>query len=267
MTKKDIQISIVILSWNSKSHLKCCLPSILNALDKWKLTCEIYIVDNGSTDGSTGILKKYEKTYEGIIKPIYLESNTGTTYSRNLALKQASGKYIVVMDSDVELNDNVFERLIQVLESNNNVGMVAPRLVYRDGSLQKSTDSFPTFWRKISRYLFLKQIENRENKRPEMENIRKVDYAISAFWLFRKEVLDQVGFLDENIFYAPEDVDYCLRIWKKGYEVLYVPDVSATHHAQETSRNFKINKSMFHHIKGLFYFFRKHNYIFCRPKF
>ncbi|MDH3972744.1 MAG: glycosyltransferase family 2 protein [Deltaproteobacteria bacterium] len=267
MTKNNTQLSLIILSWNSRHHIERCLPSLLSALDKPEVKAEIFIVDNGSTDGSVELLKNYEKDHEGIIKPIYLDSNRGTTYSRNLALKEAAGKYIVIMDSDVELRANIMERLIHVLESEKNAGLVVPRLVYGNGSLQKSTDTFPTLWRKIFRYFFLKKIENREDKKPEEENIRKVDYAISAFWLFRKEVLRDVGFLDEKIFYAPEDVDYCLRLWKKGYEILYVPHLYAVHHAQEISRGFKFNKAMREHIKGLIYYFVKHRYFFQRPKF
>ncbi len=267
MVKKNIQTSIVILSWNSKCHLDRCLSSLLGVLDKSKLSSEIFVVDNGSNDGSVELLENYHRNDKRIIKPVFLGKNAGTTYSRNLALKQAEGKYIVILDSDIELNDDILGRLINVLENNDRAGMVVPKLVYGNGSLQKSTDVFPTFYRKLVRYFFLKQMESRDGKIPEMDNIKKVDYAISAFWLFRREILSDVGFLDEKIFYAPEDVDYCLRLWKKGYEILYVPEVSATHHAQEISRGFKINKAMIEHIKGLFYFFIKHRYFFRRPIF
>lgn len=75
-------------------------------------------------------------------------------------------------------------------------------------------------------------------------------------------VVDKVGLLDENIFYAPEDVDYCLRIWKSGFKIIYDPQVSAVHHAQEISRGFTFNKATVEHIKGLFYYFRKHRCFF-----
>jgi GT2 family glycosyltransferase len=81
----------------------------------------------------------------------------------------------------------------------------------------------------------------------------------------KKEVLKNVGLLDENIFYAPEDVDYCLRIWLAGYKVVYNSEVSAIHHAQEISRGLKINRATINHIKGLAYYFKKHKYILKCP--
>jgi len=92
-----------------------------------------------------------------------------------------------------------------------------------------------------------------------------VDYAISAVWVIKKEVLKIVGLLDENIFYSPEDVDYCLRLWKAGYKIIYEPRVPVIHHTQEISRGFKLNSAMLNHIKGLIYYFRKHGYFLRRP--
>ena len=86
-----------------------------------------------------------------------------------------------------------------------------------------------------------------------------VDYAISAFWLFRGDLIEKVGVLDENIFYSPEDVDYCIRIKKQGYRIVYDPSVHIVHDAQEISRK-KLNKFFFSHLKGLFYLFKKHHY-------
>ena len=95
--------------------------------------------------------------------------------------------------------------------------------------------------------------------------MHKVDYAVSAMWILKKEVFEKVGLLDENIFYAPEDVDYCLRVWLSGFRVIYCQNVSAIHHTQEISRGLTINNATFHHIRGLFYYFWKHRYFLKRP--
>jgi GT2 family glycosyltransferase len=91
---------------------------------------------------------------------------------------------------------------------------------------------------------------------------REVDYAISAFWLMRREVFEKVGPLDERIFYSPEDVDYCLRVWQAGFGVRYEPAVHAVHDAQEISRGFKMAGFTLRHAKGLAYLFLKHRYAF-----
>ena len=261
-----MQISFVILNWNSKQHIQKCINSIIENLNFEKIPYEILIVDNGSTDGSVEIINDYSINFPDIVKPFFLTKNTGTTFSRNLALKKTRGRYIAVIDSDVEIIKGIFEELIQVLLNNERIGIVAPRLVYGNGSLQKSTDNFPTIFSKVYRFFFLKRIEKKEsffcpNK------ICDVEYAISAFWFFNRKLIDIVGLLDEKIFYAPEDVDYCLRVWKQGYRIVYAPNVSAVHNAQEISRGLRINKATIEHVKGLFYFFKKHGYLLNKPTF
>ena len=262
-----MDISFVILTWNSSQHILNCLNSIAISMQRSPFTYEVFIIDNGSTDDSVALINEYKGHHKGILKPIFLDHNTGTTYSRNLAIKQASGKYVVVLDSDVQLNDETLGELVATIEGDDQVGLVAPKLVYGNGLLQKSSDQFPTVWRKLYRYLFLKSIEQNEREVPVEVAPIEIDYAISAFWLIRKEVIENVGLLDENIFYAPEDVDYCLRIWQHGYKILYVPKVYAIHHAQEISRGFRINKATIEHIKGLIYYFGKHRYFFRKPTF
>lgn len=262
-----MDISFVILTWNSSQHIINCLNSITDSMRTSTYTYEVFVIDNGSTDDSVRLINEYDAQHKGILIPILLDHNTGTTYSRNLAITQASGKYIVVLDSDVQLNDNTLDVLVLTLEGDDKVGLVAPKLVYGNGLLQKSYDQFPTVWRKLYRYLFLKTIEKNEREELEEDAPIEIDYAISAFWLIRKDVIDNVGLLDENIFYAPEDVDYCLRIWQHGYKILYVPNVYAIHHAQEISRGFRINKALIEHVKGLIYYFGKHRYLFRKPTF
>lgn len=261
-----MEFSFVILSWNSLEHLKKCLASIDSVLCSKGTQFEVFVVDNGSEDGSVEFLQGKEKKSNSCIKPIYLDHNTGTTYSRNLALKKCQGEYVVVLDSDVELHENTLDILLSEAKNQKQVGMLVPKLLYGSGRLQKSTDYFPTLLRKIVRLVWLKKIEEQEAQEPLSEDIREVDYAISAFWLIPKAVMEKVGLLDEKIFYAPEDVDYCLRIWKKGFRILYVPSAVATHDAQEISRGFKLNKAKLEHIKGLIYFFIKHRYIFRKPR-
>jgi GT2 family glycosyltransferase len=266
-----MDISFILLTWNSERYIKKCLESLLESLSSLSYMTEIFVVENGSTDNTGSLLKIFQSNHPEQIFPIYLKKNTGTTYSRNLALKKAKGRYICIMDSDIEVSSEVFPTLLHTLRENEKIGLAAPRLVYPNGRLQKSTDVFPTIFTKFFRYLFLKAIEQREHNATisaERQNaVREVDYAIAAMWLLKQEVAQQVGLLDEHIFYAPEDVDYCLRIWQAGYSIVYNPTVSCIHHTQEISRGFRINKAMLSHIQGLAYYFKKHRYLFSRPKF
>jgi len=256
-----VDISVVILTWNSGKHIRTCVESTMEDLLHCSLSFEIYVVDNGSMDNTKEILEGLVSNHGDCVKPIYLENNMGTTFSRNLALKKAVGKYICIIDSDAYPKKGCFEQLLSRLTINPKIGIIVPKLVYPNGHYQKSTDIFPTIFQKIFRLFFLKYMEAKETIPRE----GPVDYAISAFWLMKRELLKLVGYLDERIFYAPEDVDYCLRVWKAGYSIYYVTDATVIHDAQEISRGIKINRATLNHMRGLSYYFRKHKYLFKRP--
>jgi len=224
---------------------------------------EIFVVDNGSVDETISILRSYQKARPKQIKPIYLNRNYGTTYSRNVGLKKSVGKYIVVMDSDVEIFGDTLDELVDALEGDSSIGLIAPKLIYPNGQIQKSTDNFPSLTSKLLRFFFLKAIEKNMSERTSPE---EVDYAISAMWVLRRELFDKIGYLDENIFYAPEDADYCLSCWRHAYKVVYWPQAVALHRTQELSRGIALNRAKLEHLKGLFYYFRKHRYLFMAPK-
>lgn len=258
----NTDVSFVILTWNSDRYITNCINSIISSLYDSSFEYEIFIIDNGSKDSTPDVLFELKNKFPEILNLIILDKNMGTTYSRNLGFKKARGKYICVMDSDVELFTGTVDKLIDNLETNSRIGLSVPKVLYPDGRIQKSTDCFPTIARKIFRYFFLKVIEAKQNGHLNITKPFEVDYAISAFWLLKRAVVKNVGLLDEKIFYSPEDVDYCLRIWKKGFSITYDPTISIVHHTQEISRGFKINKAFISHVMGLFYIFRKHRYWF-----
>jgi len=255
-----VRLSSVVLSWNSARHIETCLLSLLR--EAAGHNDEVWIVDNGSTDGTVAILQRLEREHPNNVTVIYLESNVGTTVSRNLALKQVRGDYVAVIDSDVVVPPGTIAPLIARVARDVSCGLVAPRLVYPSGHFQMSTDVFPTIFRKLNRLLMLRAMERKLDSDRSALQTQRVDYAISAFWLLRRDVLEAVGLLDEQIFYSPEDVDYCLRVWKSGYTVLYDPAVHAVHCAQEISRRSPLSRAAFSHAAGLMYLFRKHGYAF-----
>ena len=98
-----MDISFILLTWNSEKYINKCLTSIFTDILNSNYTYEIFLIDNGSKDNTVPIIKSFKNKYPDHIIPVYLEKNCGTTYSRNLALKKAKGKYIIIMDSDVEI--------------------------------------------------------------------------------------------------------------------------------------------------------------------
>lgn len=257
-------ISAVVLSYNSERHIEPCLVSLLEALQRLPEGSEILVVENGSRDHSADILRRYQDRHPLSVKGLFQDSNLGTTASRNLALRQAAGRYILILDSDVIVPADALDRLLSYLETHARCGLVAPRLVYPDGRPQLSVDRFPTLWRKLARLVSLKALERTLPDSGADLHPCEVDYAISAFWLLRRELLDEVGLLDERYFYAPEDVDYCLSIWLSGYSVVYHPQIQAVHVAQELSRGHRVNRFTLHHALGLLRYFLKHRYLNSR---
>ena len=253
-------LSIVILSFNSSRHIEKCLHHVFESLKCVSKEVEVFVVDNGSSDNSLEIIDGFYKQFPKILKVIKFERNTGTTYSRNAALGQAKGDFILVLDSDAFITADAIFMLTNYLAQSPDAGMAVPRLFYESGNYQISCDEFPTLWVKAKRFLFLKKMEEKGDTLNSVDKPTDVDYAISACWMLSRHCFESVGLLDENIFYSPEDVDYCLRVWKAGFVITYIPHVSVVHDAQELSRGFKLTTFHFSHLKGLLYLMYKHKY-------
>lgn len=252
---RPVDLSCVILSFNSARCIHRCVQSLVDSIAELGIRSEIWVVDNGSTDSSLDSLVKLAAR-ESSVKIIRLDRNYGTTASRNQALSKAVGAQILVLDSDAYMTADALKGLRSYLVSNPKVGLVAPKLVFPDGRPQLSVDQFPTIPRKIERILRLRQLE-----RVQVYSVpTEVDYAISACWMMSRQVFETVGMLDESIFYAPEDVDYCLRVWQAGFRVVYHPGFLVIHDAQERSRRLLPNRFTWLHLQGLAYYFRKHKY-------
>ena len=255
-----MKFSVIILSFNSERTLDRCLTDVRLALAKYNEPSEVFVVENGSKDKSPEILSRHQEEAPDLIKPIIFDENTGTTVSRNAALKQATGRYVLVLDSDAYITSDALDVLSSTIDGDNSIGMAVPKLFYGDGRFQLSTDQFPTLLHKAKRFLSLDKMQGEINT--ETLKSTDVDYAISACWLISRASVDAVYGFDEAIFYSPEDVEFCMQVWSKGFRIHYTTDASVVHDAQELSRGFKISFFHLSHLSGLFYLFRKYRYFF-----
>lgn len=264
-----MELSFIILTWNSRKYLHDCFNSIIEKCEEENLTYEVIVIDNGSNDGSRSVFDSYAQEKPDRFRFICLQRNRGTTLPRNLGLDFAKGKYICILDSDTELGQGAFSAMLTMLDERIDVGLIAPRLVLEDGTVQNSIKKFPTFWQKllkIPKAVFRIKVPDIDFYEDfPFEEAREVDSAISACWLFRTELLKQIGFLDEDIFYSPEDLDYSLRIRKAGKKIVYYPDFTVLHHTQQISHRKPFSKISLSHFQGLVYYFRKHGGWFTRP--
>lgn len=214
-------------------------------------------------------VESYKKSAPDAFHLITLDGNRGTTYTRNLGLKQAQGEYLCILDSDTEMGEGSLAAVIKRLNSDTRVGLIVPRLLLPDGSVQNSVKRFPTMLNKlmkIPRIVFGLNTRNSDfyENFPFLEE-REVDTAISACWFFRRAVLEKVGYLDEKIFYAPEDIDYSLRVWLAGFSILYYPAFTVLHHTQQITHKKPLSKTSLSHFGGLLYYYRKHGGWVSRP--
>lgn len=261
MQENKPDVSIVIISWKMKDLLHKCLQTIYKFTKD--VSFEVIVIDNNSLDGTSEMIE----TNFPHIKLIKNSENKGVAPARNQGLKEAKGKYILILDADMELVENSVKKLFDFMEATPSCGIVGGKLVDKNLNLQYSCKRFPTLLAFIFRRLeWIKPIKNSSTLRHHtMEDwdhneIKEVDYVIGACQFFRKEVIEKIGFYDDKIFYGPEDIDFCLRIWKAGWKVYYYPHTYIIHHEQRITKKNLFSKISLKHFAGIFYLYRKYNF-------
>ena len=261
-TVMNILISFIILTWNCKRYLNVCLDSIITACRNDKVSFEIIIIDNHSVDGTCDIIGDYQEKFPEMIFAFFLDSNNGTTRTRNMGIKKSRGEYICILDSDTRILSGSLSDVCRRTGNDQNIGIVAPKLVLPDGQVQNSVKKFPSLLDKLAklpRILFGWQTRNADfYEHFPFQEERKVDQAISACWFLRREVVDLVGLLDEKIFYAPEDMEYCRRMKNFGKFILYFPDFVVLHNTQQISHRNPFSKVSISHFWGLLHYYKKY---------
>lgn len=258
----NITISFIILTWNSETYLEGCFNSIIRKCSDEGIPFEVIVIDNGSLDRSVEIVKEYQGAHPEAFHLIAFNRNCGTTFPRNQGMKQAQGQFFCILDSDTELGEGNLRAILDRLHKETDIGIIAPRLILPDGNVQTSVKRFPTMLNKLLKIpRIVMGIETRNADYYEdfpFVNEREVDTAISACWFFRRELLEMVGYLDEKIFYAPEDIDYSLRVCEAGLSILYDPTFNVLHHTQQITHKKPLSMTSLSHFKGLLYYYWKH---------
>ena len=263
-------ISFIILTWNSMAYIEKCIKSI-DAVHSLKI--KMYVVDNGSTDGTIQFLYTLrKKQLHTELEVIPLPKNMGTTVSRNLGMKKAykESRYLCILDSDTEVNEEALQHLVQTLKSDTEIGIVGPVMKGLDGTIQNSGRGIPTLKLKLFKVMPFESLRRKGEQMeiiPKKQDVTNVGYLMSACWMFPAKLVEQIGFLDERIFYAPEDVEYCMRVWKNGYRVCYDKNAVIIHAWQRLSRKKIFSKLNWEHIKGLLYLFHQYGCYCKRPDY
>lgn len=256
-----MDLSLVIVNWNTKKLLQKCLASIYQFTKG--INFEVIMVDNGSQDGSPAMVKKKFP----LVKLILNNDNLGFTKANNQGIKAAKGEFIMLLNSDAYLIENSLAKLVEkastIEGSSLRLGGLGPQLLNEDRSIQQSAGFFPSLPQVFWWMSFIDDLPGGWLLKPFhvdhdifYQKNRQVDWVTGAAILVPKEVIAKVGALDENIFMYGEEVDWCYRIKNAGYKIYFTPQTKIVHlgrGSETVSSNSYIGE-----YQGVLYFYRKY---------
>lgn len=233
----DLDISAVIVSWNTVDLLQQCLESLRDHPAAGRRH-EVIVVDNASSDGSAELVRDQWPDVQLIINPV----NEGYQKANNRGMAAARGRYLLLINADAMLTPGCLDTLVARLEADEGNGIVGPRLVYGDGSWQRWTaGSDPSLFGAVAFFLFGERFSKRLARRSlwlasDVDEPFACDWVSSACLLMRQAVLADTGLMDERFFAYMDDVDLCHKARQAGWSVWYEPTAQAVHLMGQSSR-------------------------------
>jgi len=246
-------LSIIIVNWNTRDLLIQCLKSLQQTFQRLKM--EIFVVDNGSTDGSgEAVRAKFPEV-------IFIENrlNLGFARANNQAMRLSKGRYILLLNPDTQVKEGAIETLKIFMDIHPKAGVVGAQLLNSDGSKQNSIANFPSLAtellnKSLLRRLFPEQFPGKE--RTYVEPI-EVDSVIGACMMIRRTSMEQVGLLDEDYFLFLEETDWCYRFRRAGWKVYHHPQAEI-YHFQGKSADRDKKRAKVEYSRSRRQFFKKH---------
>ena len=246
-----VDLSIVIVSWNTKALLLDCLASVYHTLRD--LTFEVFVVDNASSDGSVaGVREQYPQ-----VKVIQNDRNLGFAAANNKALRQIAGRYALLLNTDAVLTEGSVGNLLRFMDAHPRVAMGCGQLLNANGTKQNSIANFPTLLTLLGNEALLRILWPKRfpSKRRDYAMPIPVESCIGACLMVRKAAMDEVGLLDERYFFFMEETDWALTMRKAGWECWFVPE-ARTYHLQGQSAGDQVSaRIMFY--RSRYQYFRK----------
>jgi GT2 family glycosyltransferase len=221
----ELDLSIIIVNWNTKKLLLDCLASVYETVTR--ISMEVWLVDNASTDGSVEAVKRYYPD----VQIIQNSRNLGFAAANNRAFKRMCGRYAVLLNTDAMLTKGAVKAIYDFMENTPDAGMACGQLLNPDGSKQNSIANFPGLPSLLLNETLLRILLPRRypSKRKEYKSPIEVDSCIGACLIVRKKTMDHVGLLDDEYFFFFEETDWARRIKQSGWKICFVPFARIIH--------------------------------------
>lgn len=248
---------MVIVNWNTRSEISDCLRSVLTSD---VAVPEVVVVDNASSDGSVAMVQGDFPT----VKLIRNDDNLGFAKASNQGIKVCKGRYVLLLNPDCVVHPGAFTELVRFGDANPDVGIFGIRILNSDGTVFGSCRRFPTLAAGIFRNAILARLfpNNPYIKEYLMADwdhseVAEVDWVSGAALVARREMLDQIGVLDERFFMYCEDVDIAYRAKQAGWKVMYFPGATVVHLRARSSDQNPVPMIIAFH-RSMYAFFNKH---------
>lgn len=254
---ESLDLSIVIVSFNTRELIRCCIQSIL--VETSEIMYEIIVVDNHSSDGSVSMIRECFPA----VRVIENTDNKGFGPANNQGVKVSSGRYVLFLNSDTIVLNHALDRTLRFMDRCTEASIVGIRQLNTDHSLQPSLRGFPSLWNVLSEATFLYKVFPKTHlfgryyySDFDYESTKHVEVVMGSFMMVRREVLTDIIGFDEAFFFYSEETDFCYRALQLGHQSYYFPGAEIIHHGGGSSGNWEWKFRQLH--KAQYQFIDKH---------
>lgn len=259
---ETIDLSVIIVTWNSQEWISRCLRSVYAQTTDLKL--EVIVVDNASKDRTVqSVMNEFLQA-----QVIRNDANLGFAGAVNNGMAVAQGRYVCVLNPDTEVQDRALELLVSAMDADTSIGIAAPQLLNADGSIQASVRRFPT-WRDQGLILLklhalfpdAKSLYRYFARDMDYRQPRDVEQVMGACMVIRRELLQTIGLFDAKFFIWFEEVDFCYRTLKQTqYRIVFLPSAHVLHAGGDSFDKVPVGKKQRWYRRSVKYYMRKHTF-------
>jgi GT2 family glycosyltransferase len=254
-----LDVSVILLTRNTCQQTREAIESVLSSAVL--ITKEIHVIDNGSTDETSSVLPA---TFPEI-RYKRMERNVGFARGVNLAGREASGDFLLLLNSDARLAPEALRLAVEWMRAEPGCGIAGAQLLHPDGKKQNSIANFPSLATELLNKFLLRTLWPKRfpGKEQEYAAPMEVESVIGAFFLVRREVWEKLGGMDERFFFFLEETDFCLRARQAGFATVHLPQVRVWHGQGQTAKR-DLAAARIEYWRSRYAYFAKHRSVMVR---